>query len=242
LDLGELVVEFEQPRMCEISISSVFSGAHTAGRGGPLVKGDAVVGASVRGQLAGGVQLPQAAVAALCEGSPCSPAVVPNDGIVTFVVPVVGEAPEIQVDASFSLKAEGSLHYYSGSIVVPGCTGSETSLPTTSLVCLDHAALGDLSGFIEALGDGPKLPVVNPGSSDPLAPPNDPLGGGCGCRQAGGHGAGGATQTLAGALLLAFGMLARRRKWYMHTAQHAASCVPLLAHSRLRPANPRGGM
>ena len=182
VDLGDITVEFEPPRMCEVTIEATFSGKHLVGSGGPLGKDEAVVGAKVRAQLAGGVQVPQPAVAALCQTANCSPATAPADGQVTFSVPVVGEAPELKIDADFSVEADGALHYYSGSLTVDGCLGAQTALPATARVQLDHAELGALASFIRSLGDAPKaqVPMV-PASSNV----KDPLNRGCGCRVAG---------------------------------------------------------
>ncbi len=212
VDLGEFVVEFEEPRLCEISIESVFSGKHLTGSGGPLSKGDALVGATVRGQLSGGLQLPQAAVAALCEGTTCSPLVVPSDGLVTFAVPVVGDAPEIQIDASLSSNVEGSLHYYSGSVVVAACTREQTSIDATVVLALDHAELGGLGDFIQALGPLVKPPVINNPASGQAGDEPGPRRG-CGCRQAGASESRGATWgSLSGALGLLLLTTRRRRQ------------------------------
>ena len=207
VDLGDIVVEFEPPRMCEITIEATFSGKHLVGSGGPLAKGDAVVGAKIRAQLAGGVQLPDPAVAALCETATCGPATAPASGTVTFAVPVIGATPQLKLDADFSIEMAGALHYYAGSLTVDGCVGAETALTATAQLQLDHAELNDLGSFIQSLGNAPQaqVPIA-------IAPPNpkDPVGRGCGCQQAGGtNGAGWAS--LLGALSLAVGARARRR-------------------------------
>jgi len=205
VDLGDIAVEFESPRSCEITIEATFSGKHLVGSGGPLAKGDAVVGAKVRAQLTGGVQLPQPAVAALCQTATCGPATVPADGTVTFAVPVIGEAPQLKIDADFSVEMAGALHYYTGSLTVDGCVGTQTALTTSAKVQLDHAELSGLGSFIQSLGDAPQVPIaVDPSN------PKDPLGRGCGCHQAGGsNGSGWAI--LLGALSLAVGARGRRR-------------------------------
>lgn len=181
LDLGEIEVEFEEPRLCDVSLEALFSGKNVVGSGGPLLAGDAVVGASVRGSLVGGVQLPQAAVAAACQGGECGPALVPESGLTTFSVPVVGEAPQIQLNASWSVNVDGELHYYSGSRVVAGCARDEGATADAGTLELDHSAVSSLSDFIASLGDG----IAAPSGNDPVDELRDPLGGGCGCRLAG---------------------------------------------------------
>jgi hypothetical protein len=205
VDLGDVVVEFEPPRMCEVTIEATFSGKHLVGSGGPLVKDDAVVGANVRATLVGSVQLPQPAVAALCHDATCGPATAPTDGTVTFAVPVIGEAPQIKIDADFSVETGGALHYYTGSVTVDACTGEQTALRATARVALDHAELRALGSYIQSLGDAPKAQV-------PRDPRNakDPLGRGCGCHQAGGTTSSG-WAILLGVLSLAVVARTRRR-------------------------------
>jgi MYXO-CTERM domain-containing protein len=211
LDLGTLEVEFEEPRLCEITLESLFSGLNVVGGDGPVLEGEAVVGASVRGALVGGVQLPQAAVAAICEGAVCGPSVVPSSGVTTFAVPVIGDEPQIQVDASLSTTVDGKLHYYSGSLVVPGCARRQTAALEPSTLPLDHSEMSGLGDFIASLGAAikpPSKPVASPASADskdPLSP------GGCGCRLA----AESPAEARAGWLMLALGLTlvgARRRR------------------------------
>jgi MYXO-CTERM domain-containing protein len=183
LDLGEIEVEFEEPRLCELTVESLFSGLNVVGGDGPLAAGDAVVGATLRGSLVGGVQLPQAAVAAACDGAGCGPVVVPESGSATLVVPVVGDAPQIQLDASLNVTVDGSLHYYSGSLVVDACARGESRVPDSSL-SLDHSELTGLGDFITSLGAAVKNPVGN-GSGGGASSPKKPFGPGCGCNLAG---------------------------------------------------------
>lgn len=205
LDLGDVEVEFEEPRLCELSLEALFSGNHVVGEGGPLQAGDAVVDATVRGSLAGGVQLPQAAVAAVCQGGGCGPVLVPESGMVTFSVPVVGSAPQIKLDASWSVNVDGELHYYSGSRVVAGCARDESAAPAVGTLELDHSGVSSLGDFIASLGDG----VEAPSGNGPINELKDPLGGGCGCRL------GGPAAPRGGALLwlcLALGATWARRR------------------------------
>jgi len=208
VDLGDIAVEFEPPRMCEVTIEATYSGKHLVGSGGPLAKDEAVVGAKVRAQLAGGVQLPQPAIAALCQAATCSPATAPKDGTVTFAVPVVGEAPQLKLDADFSVETGGALHYYAGSLTIDGCVGEQAALPATARIQLDHAELRDLGSFIQSLGDAPKGPGPIAGGPSNT---KDPFGGGCGCHQAGGSNGSGWAMLL-GALSLAVGARTRRTR------------------------------
>lgn len=207
VDLGDIAIAFEPPRMCEVTIEATFSGKHLVGSGGPLAKDEAVVGARVRAQFAGDVQVPQPAVAALCQTATCGPATAPTDGTVTFAVAVVGEAPKLKIDADFSVETAGALHYYAGSLLVDGCLGAQTALATTARLQLDHAELSDLGSFIQSLGDAPQAQV--PTAIDP-SHAKDPLGRGCGCQQAGGSNGVGWANLLA-ALSLVVGARTRRR-------------------------------
>ncbi len=209
VDLGDIEVEFEEPRLCEVTVDSLFSGLNIVGDDGPLAKGDAVVGASVRGTLAGGVQLPQAAVSAACQSADCGPSMVPNSGTTTFSVPVVGDAPQIQLDASWSVKDGDTFHYYSGSLVIPGCAREQTTLTDTASLSLDHSAVTGLADFIGSIKDVVKTPIGNDtGSSDPA---KRPLGG-CGCQVVGGAEANGPGALAALGLLLGAGFGRRRRR------------------------------
>lgn len=208
LDLGDIEVEFEEPRLCELTVEALFSGLHVVGGEGPLAQGDAVAGATVRASLVGGVQIPQAAVKAVCEAADCGPGLIPESGTTTFAVPVIGDAPQIQLDASWSLNEGGTLHYYSGSLVVPGCARDEAGVSDGSQLSLDHSALTGLGDFITSLGDLVKPPVDKPISNDPRKPFGP---GGCGCRAAGGDHSKPAS-ALAGLGLLLGALCGRRRQ------------------------------
>ena len=54
MDLGDVVTEFEEPRLCEITVQATFSGKNIVGSDGPLEEGEAVTGAQVRGSVTGG--------------------------------------------------------------------------------------------------------------------------------------------------------------------------------------------
>jgi hypothetical protein len=219
LDLGEIEVAFEEPRLCEVTLDALASGSNVTGGDGPLMAGDAVVGASVRGALVGGVQLPQAAVSAVCTGADCGPSVVPDSGTTTFSVPVVGDAPQIQLDASWQTNVDGTFHYYSGSVVIDGCTRKQTATLGSASLLLDHSELSGLGDFIASLGEAIKPPTTNPiNPSNPADPKTakSPRGSGCSCRQAGGGKPHGAAALLA--VLALLGVAAGRRntrKWAM---------------------------
>jgi hypothetical protein len=204
VDLGDIEVAFEAPRLCELSFESLFNGEHVVGNGGPLEPGDAVVGASVRASLVG-AQLPQAGAAAACAGAACGPAVVPASGLTTLVVPVIGDAPQLQIDASWSAEVEGALHYYNGSRVVMGCPRGESAVVEVDALELTHSKVTGLGGFIASLGDG----------SAPVYPRDDELGGmkdplGCGCHLA--SSASGSSSGLLGLLGAVFGLALLRRR------------------------------
>ncbi len=210
-DLGDIVVDFEPPRLCEISVHGTFSGTTVVGDSGPLAKGDAVVGASVYGQLSG-VTLPQSAVTAICDGATCSPGELDSTGSATFAVAVAGDAPQIKVDSDWTIEDSDGLHYYSASTVIAGCAPGETAVSASVELKLDHAALGDLGSFIDALGSGPAVSGSGGGSGNPISAINDqdpPATQGCGCRTAGGAGGGGGFATL---LAVALGLTLRARR------------------------------
>jgi hypothetical protein len=210
LDLGQIDVEFEEPRLCEVTVESLFSGIDVVGGEGPLAEGDVVVGATVRASLVGGVQLPQAAVTAACNGADCGPVVVSETGLNTFAVPVIGDEPQIQLDASWQVNQSGTLHYYSGSLVIAGCSREETAIGAVGSLALDHAEMTGLGDFITSLGALVKPPTS---SGDPEAPakygPGGP--GGCGCHVAGGAGSN-SRSALGGLGLLLGAMFVRRRR------------------------------
>ena len=98
----------------------------------------------MHGTLVGGVQLPQAAVSAVCDGADCGPSVVPASGTTTFSVPVIGDTPQIQLDASWQTTKGGKLHYYSGSLVIDACTRKQTATADSPTLLLDHSELSGL--------------------------------------------------------------------------------------------------
>lgn len=132
----------------------------------------------------------------------------------TFIVPVVGDAPSISLDADWRVKEGDTTHYYSGSVVVAGCARGESSLTTTATLEVDHTAMQDLGAFIEELGAGPVVGGDGPltGDNGPLddSPVDlkDPLGCGCSMWRAGAS----CTWHGAGLLALALVFTVRRRR------------------------------
>lgn len=166
LDLGDIEVEFEEPRLCELSVEALFSGRN-------------VVGSE------------------------------PESGTTGIALAVVGDAPQIQLDASWSVDTEGTLHYYSGSLVVDGCGRDETTLTDVAALRLDHSAVTGLGEFITALGDAIKPVTSNPAKPNDRSKPFGP--GGCGCQLPGRSEKAGSV-ALLGLSLLGFAGLARRRR------------------------------
>jgi len=206
VDLGDIQGDFELPRACEISVTVTFSGSSITGSGGPLKKGDAVVGAKVTGEVSGGPSLPLDDT--ICGGSPCGSGRADADGTTTFVVPVVGDAPKIQVNADYSVTVDGDLHYYTGSATIMGCARGEDSVTETVAVDASHASLGDMGSFIAGLGDGPALPSDGGLESLIPKPPQPPS---CRCRQAPARGSTG-NRAFAFALSLVGLIAAGRRR------------------------------
>ncbi|HEX2878245.1 MAG TPA: MYXO-CTERM sorting domain-containing protein, partial [Polyangiaceae bacterium] len=148
------------------------SGRNTIGSGGPLSEGDAVVNAEVSGSLSG--QIAPLLDPTQCDDVPCGGALADANGVATFIVPVVGSQPNINLQASYSVEAEGTTHYYDGSITVTGCANGEASIGVVVQgdaggqadagtmggieLVTNHAELSGLGDFIAALGDGPAVP------------------------------------------------------------------------------------
>jgi MYXO-CTERM domain-containing protein len=209
IDIGDVEGEFELPRACEITVNVSFSGSNVVGGSGPLAEGDAVVNASVTGQISGGPSLPLDA--AICGDSPCNHGKADEDGTTTFIVPVVGAAPTIQVNADLTIEEDGDIHYYSGSVSVTGCAREDDALEGTIGVEVDHASLGNLGEFIDSLGAGPAVPNGDGGLFDDpsdLVPKYEPPKG-CACRV--GSSGGGSGSALLSLLLLLVAIGRRRR-------------------------------
>jgi hypothetical protein len=214
IDLGDIEVTFEAPRACSITVNVTYSGESLIGSGGPLAAGDAVVGAAISGQLTGALGGP--AHASVCGDQPCGATTVEDGGQATFVVPVIGDAPNVELHARLQTTVDGAYHYYDGTLTVPGCTRDEDALSATVDLAVNHTSLGDLGGFIASLGAGP------PGSGGSGSGGTfnagdggveDPLGGpGCGCRFTPASSPAESAAAFLGALVLTLGGAARRSR------------------------------
>jgi hypothetical protein len=178
VDLGDIEVEFETPRACEVTVNVTYSGEHLIGSGGPLASGDAVADTNVTGKLTGAISAPLDP--SLCADVPCNSARTDEEGSATFIVPVFGDAPSIELRTSFSVEEDGDIHYYEGTVAIDGCARGEGSLSGSVDLELTHSSLGDLGGFIQSLGDGPAVPDDD--DQDPLF--EAPKAPSCACRAA----------------------------------------------------------
>lgn len=179
LDLGDIAVELETPRACEVTVNVTYSGKHLIGSGGPLASGDPVPDTNVTGKFAGAFSA--RLDPATCGDMPCNSARSNADGTATFLVPVIGESPRVELRTSFSVNEDGDLHYYEGSVTVDGCAEGEGALDAAVELELTHSSLGDLGGFIASLGDGPAVPDEDDGLDDLFKKPEPPS---CACRAA----------------------------------------------------------
>ncbi|HEV8550925.1 MAG TPA: hypothetical protein VGQ57_17885 [Polyangiaceae bacterium] len=209
LDLGDVPGDFELPRACEISVHVTFSGKNAGKRSGPLDAGDALAGANVTAEMSDGPQLP--GDDALCAGKPCGSGKADADGSVSFIVPVVGDSPKIQVHTDLTVSSNGGdTDYYNGAVTITGCSRDHDTLKGIEVEA-NHAALGDLGDFIGSLGAGPGAPP----SDNPLGIPDHAVPSlstpkGCAC-QAPRGGIGDVAGAAFGAGLVGL-VLARRRR------------------------------
>jgi MYXO-CTERM domain-containing protein len=213
VDLGDIDATFEPARPCQVTVKATFSGQDIVGSGGPLASGDVIVNAKIEGSLSG--QLAPLLDPTQCDDVPCGSARSDSNGVATFIVPVVGAEPSINVKASYTVEADGATHYYDGSITVTGCANGEASIGAVLAtdaaasdagvsgaieVTTNHAELSGLGDFIAALGAGPAVPGSGgPSISNPLddVEVKEPK---CGCTT-------GPKQTSPVALLLALGLI-----------------------------------
>lgn len=177
VDLGDIAVEFETPRACEVSVKVTYSGEHLIGSGGPLEAGEAVADTTVTGKAASpwSVQLDPAT----CSDVPCNSARTNDGGTATFLVPVIGDAPRIEIRTSFTVSENGNPHFYEGSVTVDGCAEGQAAIDGGVELELTHSSLDDFGGFIASLGDGPSVPDDD--DQDPFQTPKAPS---CACRAA----------------------------------------------------------
>ncbi len=173
-DLGDITVDFELPRACEVTVRVTYSGESRLGSGGPLEAGDPVEGATITGELVGVPPLPLDG--AVCVTSPCNSNVADADGSATFIVPIVGDTPMLKLKATLLSNDGGTIHSYSGSVRVEGCARGEGTVTGVVDLEVDHSGMDDLGDFITSLGSGPP-----PGRGDGgLMTPAEQMGD-CGC-------------------------------------------------------------
>jgi MYXO-CTERM domain-containing protein len=157
-DLGDISVEFELPRLCEVSVEVTFSGESSEGTyDGPLEAGEPMAEVSVQGTLQGGLAVPAAATLALCADKPCGGATADAEGKATLYVPVIGDTPVIDLSVSHRMADDDDLHYYTASAAVEGCTADESALSGTIELQARHRTMTGLEKFIASLGDGPRV-------------------------------------------------------------------------------------
>jgi len=171
-DLGDISVDFELPRLCEISVEVAFSGNSLEDSyEGPLEAGEPMADVSVEATLQGGLAIP-AATLALCEDKACGQAAADAEGKATLYVPVIGDAPVIEVSVDHWVSDDNGLQYYGVSTTVDGCAPDESALSGTIEIEATHRTMTGLGAFIALLGDGPS---VNDDDSPTLADTVDDL-------------------------------------------------------------------
>jgi hypothetical protein len=200
--LGDIEATFEPARACQVTVQATYSGVTIIGNDGPLIPGDAIDGAELSGSLSG--QVAPQIDPTLCQGVPCGSATANASGIATFIVPVIGKTPKIELRAHYATTVDGETHYYDGSLVIDACAratgsvdagtslgsdagadaGASGAAPTISLEA-QHAALGSLSDFIASLGAGPAVPSGSGGPSIPSVSAPKIKKPSCGCRTVG---------------------------------------------------------
>jgi hypothetical protein len=211
-DLGDVVVKFEPPRLCEVTVHAVYSGQDLTGKGdGPLSAGAAVVQAEVSGKASGEVEVPQAAAAAACAGKVCSGTSSDTQGNATFLVPVAGASPLITISSEVLVTQGTQSHFYAARKQVTGCTASDSRLSATVELEYSHASLSGVAAFIAALGPGPT--TTNPSNPTsptlPATPEEIKNPAGCLCKSAPRPSGGGLAPLLLGSMLVL--LRARRR-------------------------------
>lgn len=142
-DLGDIETEFEPQRACEVTVTTVFSGKHKSGSGGPLAAGDALEQASLSATLSSTSLAPNPE---LCGEVPCGLVLTNDEGVASTTIPVIGDAPRISILASRGFSEDGVLHWYSGTTTVEGCARGETSVEVELEV--DHSEHEDTEGPI----------------------------------------------------------------------------------------------
>jgi hypothetical protein len=165
VQLPDTQVTVETPRACTVSIVTTYSGKSSSGASA-VATGAAIVGASITGELTGSNPGFVGSSDAICQGQSCNSGTSDATGSATFVVPVVGTAPQIKLSATLEQQAGTDFHYYTGSLIVDGCAAGQATVAATVQLQLDHAQLSAMASFIAALGQG----GAAPGASSPKSP------------------------------------------------------------------------
>ena len=131
-----------------------------------------MLGASIGGELTGSSNGVVGSSDAICKGQRCYSGISDFTGATTFVVPVVGNAPQIKLSATLEQPAGTTIHYYTGSLIIDGCAADQAAISGSVQLPVKHAALSTVATFIGALGGGPAPPAppAPPASLAPLAP------------------------------------------------------------------------
>jgi hypothetical protein len=184
--LPDTVVTIQPPRACTVTVQATYSGTSSSGTSA-LATGAALVGASIGGELTGSINGFVGSSDAICKSQQCYHGISDSTGAATFVVPVVGNAPQIKLSATLEQPAGATIHYYTGSLIVGGCAEAQAAVTGSVQLPADHAELSTVATFFAALGSGP-TPTSSSGSSGSpglLGSPSsakNPLG--CACRLA----------------------------------------------------------
>jgi hypothetical protein len=149
-DLGDVVANFETPRLCQVTIHRGTSG-QIAGDAGTSDAGDPLANAEVQARLSG-TEVPPAAAASICAGQSCNAGKLDAGGNVTIQVPVLGDAPQIDISSDVNTGTD----FYSGRASVAGCTRTETTVAGTVELSYTHTSLSFVADFIATLGSGPQ--------------------------------------------------------------------------------------
>jgi MYXO-CTERM domain-containing protein len=167
VQLPDTTVTIQPPRACTVTVRTSYSGKSNSGSS-LLATGAAVVGASITGELTGSGQGFVGSSNSICQNQTCNAGTSDTSGTATFVVPVIGNTPQLKLSATFEQAAGVNLHYYTGSLVVDGCVAGQASVAQTVQLQLDHVQLSAMASFIAALGSGP--PPGAPGLGSAKSP------------------------------------------------------------------------
>jgi MYXO-CTERM domain-containing protein len=207
VDLGDVEVDFETPRPCKIQVEARASSRISAAAGSPLAAGDPLAAAQVTGRLSGALWVAQPGPED-CTGSACFSAQADENGSATFVVPVIGDAPKVELSASLRLRDTAGEHAYETRIVVDGCAKGEATL---SLPVRIQAPYTKLGAFANSGSDNQSArPGGNAGSGSQTTGSGNAPRGGCGVSP----GRGGAQRAILGLVFAGFA-LARRRRYIL---------------------------